>query len=252
MKVKMKQKISLYVKRNLLLIILLVIFAMFSGFFIWASDAAKPGKDSEEAMKGTEMVDVIHNKLIKFIPVTPYQKGLILYPGGKVNPKAYSEIALAAAENGILTVIVPMPLNLAFFGSNKVDDVIGEFPEIEAWYLAGHSLGGAMGCQYVKNHEGVMEGLILLGAYPAGISDLSESDIDVISIYASEDGLSTVEKVNNAKAYLPDDTQYVLIEGGNHAQFGDYGKQNGDGEAKISRYEQMKRVIDEILKFIDL
>ena len=80
--------------------------------------------------------------------------------------------------------------------------------------MRGHSLGGAMGCQYVKNHEGVMEGLILLGAYPAGISDLSESDIDVISIYASEDGLSTVEKVNNAKAYLPDDTQYVLMKVG--------------------------------------
>ncbi len=228
-----------------------LILVLFSAFFIWASNASGPGENARKAMTGNERVEVIHNKFIRFIPEQGSKKGLIIYPGAKVNPQSYAEIALEAAEAGVFSAIVSMPLNLAVFSPDKAAEVIAEYPEIDEWYLAGHSLGGAMACQYVKAHPETITGLILLAAYPASASDLSDMDVRVLSLYASEDGLSTVEKIEVAKEYLPDDTEYVLINGGNHAQFGDYGRQNGDGEAWISPFEQMQRIEEKILDFIN-
>ena len=105
-----------------------------------------------------------------------------------------------------------------------------------------HSLGGSMAARYVQGQLVNVDGLVLLAAYPD--IDLSALPLDVVVVYSSRDGLATVEKVESARALLPASTQWVEIEGGNHAQMGWYGPQAGDNEATISREDQQQLVIN--------
>lgn len=95
-----------------------------------------------------------------------------------------------------------------------------------------------------------MQGLILWAAYPAESNDLSGSGFPVLSIIANRDGLATLEKYKAAAPYLPADTMWVEIDGGNHAQFGSYGPQNGDLEATITVEEQQRQIVDATLMFM--
>ena len=112
------------------------------------------------------------------------------------------------------------------------------------WYIGGHSLGGAMAASYAANHSEQLTGVILFAAYPTKMLDASLTEI---SIYGSEDGVLNMQNVGAGKAYAPDAFYEYVIEGGNHAQFGNYGKQKGDGEAAISAQEQQRRTVDFIL-----
>ena len=59
------------------------------------------------------------NGWLVFKPAQPTDKGFIFYPGGLVDAQAYAPLARQIAERGILTVIVPMPLDLAIFNFNE-------------------------------------------------------------------------------------------------------------------------------------
>jgi len=169
--------------------------------------------------------------------------GLIFYPGGLVDPEAYAPNAKAIAAAGYLVVIPRMPFNLAVVDPNSATNVLAAYPEITSWSIGGHSLGGAMAARYVDQNPGLIQGLILWAAYPAGGTDLSDRAISVVSIYGTLDGVATPEEVLSAKLLLPGDTLWVPIKGGNHAQFGWYGVQNGDNSATISREGQSSQVV---------
>jgi pimeloyl-ACP methyl ester carboxylesterase len=201
-----------------------------------------------DALQSENQVQVSEEGWIVFQPtgVQP-DTGLILYPGGRVDPRAYAPVARAIAEQGYLVVIVPMPLNLAVFGSNRAQDVIAAFPEIQHWAIGGHSLGGAMAARFAKQHPDATEGLALWAAYPASSDDLSEQDLHVVSIIGSRDGLGTGEGVEETRQLLPESAQFVVIEGGNHAQFGSYGEQPGDSNASITRSNQQAQILQATL-----
>ena len=48
------------------------------------------------------------------------------------------------------------------------------------------------------------------------------------------------EKYAEYRANLPADMQEVILVGGNHAYFGVYGEQRGDGAAAITNAEQIE------------
>jgi len=245
-------EVNMTLRKKIAFFALLFLLIAFSGFIAWANNALSPQDRAVDAMKGTQAVQVItEDGFLEFVPKGEAKKGVIIYPGGKVAPEAYAPIALEMAKEEFLTVIVPMPLNLAFLGSNRALKVIDKYPEIDSWAIAGHSLGGAMACQFVDDHPGAVEGLVLLAAYTIKRSDLSEVPIPVLSITASNDGLTTPEKIEKTKEFLPEDTIYIEIEGGNHAQFGDYGTQMGDGEADISGQEQIALIVTYPLNFLE-
>ena len=123
-------------------------------------------------------------------------------------------------------------------------------PEITRWAIGGHSLGGAMSAAYIFNNPNAVEGLALWAAYPAGNNSLANRDIAVTSISASNDGLATPAKIEASRALLPPGTAWVVIEGGNHAGFGYYGPQNGDGAATISRAEQQAQTIEATVQML--
>lgn len=177
---------------------------------------------------------------------TKSTEGFIFYPGAKVDEAAYAPIMDELAESGICCVVVKMPYHMAIFDTDAAGTVKEQFGEIERWYIGGHSMGGAMAARYATEHETELEGLILLAAYPT--NELLE--LPVLSIYGSEDEVLNLEKYTKSISLAQNLTEYV-VEGGNHAGFGNYGIQNGDGTAEIRMEEQWQETVDYILNFMD-
>ena len=190
---------------------------------------------------------VLEDGSIAFEPNAPLA-GIILYPGGKVEHNAYEPLAAALAECGVLAVIVKMPFRLAVFNIHAADGIRELFPNIENWYIGGHSLGGAMAASYLKNHSDTFKGLILLGAYST--TDLSDTSLAVLSVYGSEDKVLNSEKYKENKKHLPDRFYEIVLEGGCHAYFGMYGNQKGDGTPTLSNEAQIKQTADAIFSFV--
>ena len=120
--------------------------------------------------------------------------------------------------------------------------------EYDHWYLSGHSLGGAMTASYASGHLESLNGLVLLAAYPT--KSLKSDSFSVLSLYGSEDGVLDMEKVEEGNSFMPADYAEICIEGGNHAQFGNYGEQKGDHAADISREEQQAQTVEAILNMM--
>jgi len=217
------------------------------GFYGWTQLSRYPAFD-EAALLAEDAQNT--DGWIVFRPEGTPLAGFVFYPGGLVDPASYAPLMRQISDGGILVVIVPMPLDLAVFGIGRADEVIAAYPDVKHWAIGGHSLGGAMACEYVSNNPNVFDGLILLASYPADSTDLSEIDLPTILIYGTEDGVSG-DVFEASKSRLPDDTMLVEISGGNHAQFGDYGPQKGDGAASISRDQQQRLTAESILDFLE-
>ena len=175
--------------------------------------------------------------------------GFIFYPGGKVEYTAYEPMMKALASEGITSVLLEMPFNLAVFDVNAAEGIQELYPEIEKWYIGGHSLGGSMAASYLSENTDDFEGLILLGSYST--ADLSESALEVLSIYGSEDKVLNAEKYLEYKSNLPFDFTEVVIDGGCHAYFGMYGAQEGDGVPAVTNEEQIEQTVDAIEEFMN-
>jgi len=174
--------------------------------------------------------------------------GLIFYPGGKVEFTAYAPLMAKLAEQDILCVITKMPLNLAVLDMDAAEGIPEQFPQVEHWYLAGHSLGGSMAASFAGKCADTYDGLILLAAYST--EDLTQTGLKVCSLYGDRDGVLNMEKYRKYRANLPEDTLEVVLEGGNHAGFGSYGRQEGDGESSLEPGVQLQWTSDRILEWI--
>ena len=128
-------------------------------------------------------------------------------------------------------------------------EIIDANTSIQYWTVGGHSRGAAIASRLASLHEESFDGLVLIGtSHPKEAAfDLSTTNLSVTKIYATNDGLASTAEVEANARYLPDDTTWILIEGGNHAQFGYYGSQLGDNEATISRERQQELTVGAIL-----
>lgn len=219
-----------------------VLLAVFISWAIYVNDYYHAEDTAIAAMAGTHNYTVEeYGENIAFIPPKPVA-GLIFYPGGKVEHTAYAPLMAEFADNGVLCVLVEMPFRLAVLDMNAADGIQEDFPQIKKWYIGGHSLGGAMAASYISNHEGEFEGLLLLGAYST--ADISDSGLSVISVYGSKDKVLNMEKYEENRGNLPSGFTELIIEGGCHSYFGNYGRQDGDGEPSISMEEQVGQTVD--------
>jgi dienelactone hydrolase len=220
------------------------------GFTVWAYTPLGPTQKALDSLVDSETVSITRGKSIIFHPSEPIDTGIIIYQGGHVDPRSYSVLAHRLAEEGYIVFIPKMPFNLAVLGKNVALEIINENPEIDEWVLIGHSLGGAMAASLVYDEPDEFHGLVLLAAYPPENNDLSSYEIKVTTIYGSKDEVASPVEIEESFNLLPPESRKVLIDGGNHAQFGYYGKQNGDGTATITPEEQLRIVLDEILHMI--
>lgn len=225
-----------------------VLLALAIGWGVYVGDYYSADETAVTAMAGSETVSVQKmDKMTVFSPESP-TAGFLFYPGGKVEYTSYAPLMLALAERDVLCVLIPMPCNLAVLNPNAAEGMPELFPEIENWYIGGHSLGGSMAASYGAKHPEELKGLVLLAAYST--ADLAASGLDVLSIYGSEDGVLNMEKYESCRGNLPETTAEIVIPGGNHAGFGSYGTQDGDGEASISPAEQIQYTAEEIAEFV--
>lgn len=164
--------------------------------------------------------------------------GLVFVPGARVDPRAYANILRPVAEAGYLVAVVKPPYGLAMPNSTQPDAVVENHPEIRYWAVGGHSLGGVAASAYADDHP--VAGLLLYASYPA--AELARNDLITTSISGSADGLATPAKIAEAKPKLPEATSYVVVEGGIHAFFGDYGDQSGDGTPTIARADAQAQI----------
>lgn len=204
-----------------------------------------------DAMQTSAAVTVSTERWITFAPSNTIPTvGFIFYPGGKVDESAYAPTLHKIAAEGFLVVDVPMPFDLAVFGTQRTEAVIAAHAEIKTWVIGGHSLGGVMAAEYAQDHPDQISGLALWASYPAENTSLAESELAVISIFGTLDGLSTPAKIQTSIELLPEGTVWVPIEGGNHAQFGDYGDQSRDLAATISAVEQQSQIVNAMVEFL--
>ncbi len=231
-------------KKKWKVVILLVggiVLLCIAGFFIYVSIYYHADTTAWEALPSDNDVTVTEQDgALIFAPQEP-RAGFIFYPGGKVEYQAYSPLLHTLAKEGFLCIAVKMPFNLAVFNPTAADGWQERYPAIQRWYIGGHSLGGSMAAVYASQHSQQLEGLILLAAYSA--EDLSQSGLQVLSVYGSEDGVLNREKYQAHLSHLPADYQELVIQGGCHAWFGSYGRQEGDGEPTISPEEQRRQTV---------
>ena len=226
-----------------------VILLCAAGCAVYLGDFYRADDTALAAMAGTDGVRVEDGgDCVAFIPEESVA-GMIFYPGGKVQPEAYAPLMQACAQHGILCVLMRMPGNLAVLAPNAADGVRAMYPQADSWYMAGHSLGGAMAANSAREHADEFDGLVLLAAYSTG--DISASGLRALSLYGENDGVMNRESYEKYRANLPEDFTETVIAGGNHAQFGAYGEQDGDGAAAIPGGEQIACAAEEIARFIE-
>lgn len=238
MKFPLKKLIPSFRKKHYILAGILIALLIAVGASAWFLLDYYPAEDIAVAILNQDNGIEVKDDYTILSPTYPSDTAIIFYPGAKVETIAYLPLLDQIRQKGITCILVDMPFHMAFFDSNAAQRVIDEFSEIEHWYIAGHSLGGAMASQFAAKHPDELDGLILLGAYIYG----DYPPENTLTIYGSlnqsvEDHLTYTENV-------------VEIEGGNHAQFGNYGPQKGDLPATISSEEQQAQTVDAIEEFI--
>ena len=207
------------------------------GFFWYVSDYYRAEYVALEMLSAGDNIEVRDNLTI-LSPSYPTDTAIIFYPGAKVEAAAYLPLLDQLRQTGLTCILVEMPFHLAIFDVNAAEDVMAQFPDISHWYIAGHSMGGAMASQFASEHPDEVDGLILLGAYLYGD-------------YPTEDTLTIYSSLNQSVEDEIDYTENVVeIEGGNHAQFGNYGPQKGDLPAGISAEEQQRQTVEAIQSFL--
>ena len=210
-----------------------------------AGDLANQALESDELATVTISDDWIH-----FEPATPISDfGVIFYPGGKVEAEAYAPILKEISRRGLDTYLLYVPRDLAILNTDAALNVMDTRTETEAWVLAGHSLGGVAAAKMTSEDTRVV-GLSLWASYPSGSVDLSDSTIAVQSLVGTEDAVVNWENWETSSEQLPESTDWIQIEGGNHSQFGDYGLQEGDGTATISPEAQWEYTANALQEMI--
>ena len=229
----------------LLLVVIGIILAVVLGG-IWLATPYKASDKALALLRSDGNYTFVNDGNLNFLPKQALPQGVIVYPGGRVEAAAYSYICAEIANKGYPCIVAVMPFNLAVFKLNSAQEILAKYPEVTAWTMVGHSLGGSMAARYIKDNPAQIEGLILLGAYSD--IDISQTQIQAIVISGSNDKVLNQESYIANLKNLPQNKIEVKIAGGNHAQFGDYGAQGGDGESSVSLTYQHEVVVEEILK----
>lgn len=228
-------------KKAYLLIIVLVLIPLIL-VFIYLNTYYKASNEVHSYLKSSGLVKVKKDNNGYLFDGPSDDKIFVFYPGAKVEYISYAPLMSEIAREGVDTFVVNMPFNIAFFNTDAVLDVMKDY-DYDKWYIGGHSLGGAVSAMNVDKAK--FEGLILLASYST-----NKVNCRVLSIYGSNDGVLNLKKYNDSKKNYKDNVE-IIIDGGNHSYFGNYGEQKGDNKSKITRNIQQEKTKDAIISFIN-
>jgi hypothetical protein len=232
--------------RKILVSILLSLILFLTAGFLYLRQYYPAEPAAESFLQSTDTVTVRKTSFGYYFDGSSDKTAVIFYPGGKVDEKAYAPMMYHLAEQGADCFLVGMPFRMPIFGIGRADQVMDlyEYPD---WYLMGHSLGGTAAAEYIRKHTDKVRGLILLASYQ---NHPVPGHIQFLSVYGDRDGCLNRDAYEKAKADWPSSGKESVIKGGNHAGFGYYGNQKGDGMLLISKQEQQDAVIHETLKLM--
>ncbi len=225
-------------------ILLGILLLCLAAFFLYTGNYYHADPAADKALVSDSDVSVSREAYGWRFDGPSEDSALIFYPGGKVEASAYAPLLHRLAAGGMDAMLVEMPFRLAVFGTGKAENVI-EAHDYRHWYIGGHSLGGVMAADYAADHEDAVEGVVLLAAYP---SKKLADPLTEISIYGSHDRVLNMTSMEKARGFASSDFREHVIRGGNHAQFGNYGTQRGDGTAKISADAQQQETVRLLLQ----
>ena len=228
-------------------LLILMLFLLAAGFAVFTAAYYRADAAALAAMNSDEGATVSRTDYGWFFDGPGEEAALIFYPGAKVEETAYAPLLRLLAERGVDVCLLKMPLRLAFFDMDRAEAVLREHDYVR-WYVGGHSLGGAVAAICAAKHPGDFAGVVLCAAYPTKPLDGSMTEL---SLYGSEDGVLDRGRLEAGRQYAPAGSEEFVIAGGNHAQFGSYGAQRGDGEATITPEEQWTQAADFIAAGID-
>ena len=234
-------------KKRIILIMLGIIFIAVFGFFIYNIVFYPADETARAALVSDENVIVSQTGYGYFFDGPSEENLFIFYPGAKVDEIAYAPLMHKLAERGMDVCLVHMPFHFALYNQNKADSILSGYTSYGNIYIGGHSLGGAVASIYASGHGDLLSGVILLASYP--VKPLPDS-LTEISIYGSEDGVLNFDNLEESKINAPAKSFFYVIQGGNHAGFGNYGPQHGDSDAVITKEEQQMQTIEFIFSHL--
>lgn len=229
--------------KAIIFIVVGVVAAALAGFIIYYSSPMRAETKELTAVKNMATIRFTDApNAIVLTPLSSFKKGIVLYPGDRIEPAAYAYKMSQVVQSGVAVVIVKMPLHMAALDLRSPSEFTALEPSVMDWYVAGHSSGSGRACQIARDGA-QFKGLILLGAYCPG--DASGAGMPVLDIIGAQDKLATGDKTR-----MPPTTQFKSVDGLNHAGFGDYGRHPGDGESSVADAEVLKQITQLITSFV--
>lgn len=223
-----------------LLLLLIISFLVFSLFYYRADEAALCSMQSDEAVSVTKIT-------YGWLFDGPSEDAaLIFYPGAKVEETTYAPLLHLLAAQGMDVCLVRAPLHFAFFAPNAAR-AVQKTHNYTDWYVGGHSLGGVVAAWVAADHPEDYSGTILLASYP--VRKLPNTQTEILLV-GSEDQVISWPHMESGRAYASEHYLEYILEGGNHAQFGSYGVQRGDGTATITAEEQVRETVSFIIEIL--
>lgn len=230
-------------KKKKIAIVIIVLFMLVSCAYLLHYHKAQ--SEAIKYLNGSENVTVKNTTNGIMLDGKGNDTAIIFYPGAKVDYLAYLPLfSILANDEGYDCFLVNMPFNFAFLAPNSADEIIKN-TNYSNYFMAGHSLGGAMASSY-ENSTNKTDGLIFLAAYP--MKDIYKP---CLFIRGTNDGILNLENYNNSKDLVKNNITEYIINGGNHGQYAYYGHQTGDSKASISAESQQNQTANEIIKFIN-
>lgn len=218
-------------------LVLVAIAALYLGDYYHADQTALAALDGNDAVAVSSTGGILR------FDGPGERTALLFMPGAKVEAKAYAPLMLAIAQGGVDCFVVSPPANIAFLGEGQLGDCLAA-NHYEHWVLGGHSLGGVVASSYASGHPEQVDGLVLLASYA---SQSIDERIKVCSVYGSEDGVLDLDKAADLNVSSKGRTVLVL-EGGNHADYGNYGPQKGDHPGTLGAQRQQAQTAQAILE----
>ena len=239
--------------RRIILIVLaavLVLSAVIVGMCLFNERPAVQTVAAYQSAYDDTVIHIADDGGVEILPQNgDVDTGLIFYVGAQIKPDAYIPLLARIAEQGYACFVPDLSFNMAALEPSAADDIISAHPEIKSWILAGHSLGGLTASGYADDHRDMVDGLILIAAYTN--RDMKDSDLPVLALFGDTDGVMNKGLYDKRLAWNPADFEEHIIPGANHAQYGDYGKQPRDNDAKIPTEEQQTRTAEIILDWLN-
>jgi len=232
------------IRKRILITVLIILLLALSAAGIYLMTYYHANDRAKEALQSDKSVQVEKTDYGWYFDGPGKDDALVFYPGARVEETAYAPFLHLLAERGLDVCLVKMPFRMAVFGKNRATNVMKQY-SYKNWYIGGHSMGGAMAASYASAHSGKLKGVILCAAYTV---DRLDDYLQVISVYGDRDRVIDRKKLEKGRELSPDSMAEYEIPGANHAGFGDYGSQRGDGKAEITPEEQQRLAVEFIIR----